>query len=495
MSPRCDSSRRGEYLSVLLDGIAAVDRSQDALIRELCLDSRKVRRGSLFFAIPGLDADGRAYIENAIQAGARAVVYEADGWRVKRRTDVPQIGVPDLNRRISAIADVFFNQPSRKLHVVGITGTNGKSSCALLTAQALETLGHRCGIVGTLGFGFPDNLEPCSLTTPDSISLQRHIARLESEGAQYLCLEVSSHSLDQSRADGVRFGTVVFTNLSRDHLDYHGTMERYRAAKARLFKETPASHAVLNVDDEFGRSLLGRTQALQEISFGQGRADVQLLKCATDDRGLTVSIDLKGERIEVRSALLGRFNGMNLTAAAAMLHSLGIPSHLIESALHSVMPISGRLERVCVEPDQPAVYIDFAHTPEGLRQALSSVREITDGELWCVFGCGGDRDKEKRPLMGMMAERFADRIIVTDDNPRSEPAAAIASDIVSGMQLRPLVEHDRRMAIRLAIAESQPGDSILIAGKGHETEQIIAGRHYPFSDRQVAEEFLRSARC
>ncbi len=495
MNRTSNGSRSGQYLNVLLDGIAKVDTARNPFIQEVSLDSRDVQPGSLFFAVPGLIDDGRSHIKSAITAGASAIVYESEGWQIERIGSTPQIGVPDLSRKISAIADLYFRHPSKKVHVVGITGTNGKSSCAVMTAQALESLGHRCGIVGTLGYGFPDELAPIPLTTPDSISLQRYLAQLVSAGAQSICLEVSSHALDQSRTDGVRFGTVVFTNLSQDHLDYHRNMEDYRAAKSKLFTRTDASHAVLNIDDDFGRSLLGRTSAEQEVTYGEQSSDIQLVNCSPDERGLSVSIRIHGELIAVRSKLLGRISGINLTTVAAVLHSFGISNQDIEESMHAIEPIPGRLERIYGASHFPSVYVDYAHTPDGLQQALNSVREITRGSLWCVFGCGGERDKEKRPLMGAIAEHLADRIIVTDDNPRNEDPETIADDITSQMKDSPLIIHDRRQAIAHAISQADAEDSVLIAGKGHETMQICARKSIAFSDRQVSEELLRGQAC
>ncbi len=495
MNALLTNSDHREYLSVLLGNFAAVDSGQDALVEELCLDSRDARPGSLFFAVPGGLHDGRTHIAEAIAAGTSAVAYDSADWQLERTGATPQIGIANLSRKISAIADVFFQHPSKKLHVVGITGTNGKSSCALMTAQAIESLGRRCGIVGTIGSGFVDHLTPQPLTTPDAISLQRQLARLASSGAEYICLEVSSHSLDQSRVDGVHFDTVAFTNLSQDHLDYHGDMTHYRLAKSKLFTQTDAAHAVLNIDDDFGRSLRGKTRADIEVTYGRRPADVQLVDCIADEQGLNVSINVQNDPIEVRSPLLGRFNGMNLTTVAAILHSLGLSANLIEAALNAVECIPGRLEKVKSLPHQASVYIDYAHTPDGIRQALASLREITHNDLWCVFGCGGDRDRDKRPLMGRIVERHADHIIITDDNPRSEAPAEIVSEIMRDMLRKPLVEHDRRKAIGLAITQAQVGDSILIAGKGHETVQIRADGTHPFSDRRVAEDLLRGLPC
>ncbi len=484
-----------QYLSVLLKGITPVDQTQDLLIDEICLDSRKVRPGSLFLAVPGTRDDGRSHMQHAIAAGARAIVFDSNNWPTLTHGEIPHIGVPDLARKISAIADVYFRQPSKKLHVVGITGTNGKSSCAALTAQALQALGQKCAIVGTLGSGFPGELATLPLTTPDSITLQHHLAALADSGAQSLCLEVSSHSLDQSRTDGVRFGTVVFTNLTRDHLDYHKNEAHYQAAKARLFMETAASHAILNIDDKFGQWLSGRTSAVHEITYGQQNSDVQLVKCESDLEGLTLILDVLGQMVYVRSPLFGRLNGINLTTVAATVHSLGYSGADIEAALNRLEPIDGRMERIKGAPFHPSVYVDYAHTPDALRQALASLREVTGGKLWCVFGCGGDRDTTKRPLMGAISEQFADEVIITDDNPRSESPTRIANQIADGMGANARIVHDRRQAIELAIGNAGSQDAVLIAGKGHETQQVYADQIYQFSDRQVAETMLGGAIC
>lgn len=496
MSPISQTSPAGEHLSTLLNGLATIDENHDPLIEAIHLDSREVRPGSLFFAVPGFRDDGRAYIQSAIAAGARAVIFESNGWHSNQQGTVPQIGISNLNSKISKIADVFFKQPSQKLHVVGITGTNGKSSCAALTAQALESLGQTCGIVGTLGYGFPGELSPLPLTTPNSISLQRHLASLADSGAQYLCLEVSSHSLDQSRTDGVRFGTVVLTNLTWDHLDYHESEANYRAAKMKLFRQsTVASHAVLNIDDEFGRSLLGKTVAEREITYGEGASDVRMVKYVADRSGLTVSLEIDGHPFEVRSTLLGRFNSINLTTVAAILYSVGYQPIQIETALNSLKPVPGRMEVIQGFPHQPSVYVDYAHTPDALEQSLRSLKEITVGKVWCVFGCGGDRDSTKRPLMGEIAESFADRVILTDDNPRSESPTVIAKQIADGMKSAPVIAHNRKKAIHLAITQAQVDDAVLIAGKGHEAVQTYGDESFPFIDRQVAEEVLRGLEC
>ena len=492
MNLATERSYSGEYLSNLLGGLREVDKENDILIEDLCLDSRKVSTGSLFFAIPGEVEDGRRHIQQAIQAGARAVVYESEGWSMERQDDSRLIGVRDLRRQIGTVADVFYGKPSSKMHVVGITGTNGKSTCASLTAQAFEALGKKCGIVGTLGSGFPAELSESSLTTPDPVSLHQNLASLLEAGAEYLCLEVSSHSLDQSRTKGVRFSTVVFTNLSQDHMDYHRSQEHYRASKAKLFVESTASSAILNIDDEFGRSMLGKTSCTREFTYGSAPADIQLQDCISTRRGLVLKIAVQGRSIEVQSELLGGFNGINLTTVAAVLHAHEFELADIERALHAVKPVAGRMERISGSSAQPEVFVDYAHTPDGLKSALQSLREITEGNLVCVFGCGGNRDDEKRPIMGAISEKHADHVIVTDDNPRGESPQAITRRILEGMRSKPKVIHDRREAIRSAVKGCGRNDTILIAGKGHETTQTYGSKVIPFSDREAVTDALRS---
>ena len=482
----------GKHLSCLLKGIHPVPGEDDVLIHDLCLDSRKVSNGSLFLAVPGDRQDGRHYIEQAFRAGASAVLFDKDGWTMSETSRRPTLGVSGLRRQIGCIADTFFDQPSSKFHVVGITGTNAKSTCASLTAQSLDRLGHRCGVIGTLGCGFPEQLSPSPLTTPDPVSLQRELAWLADERAEFVCLEVSSHSLDQSRNEGVRFKTVVFTNLTQDHLDYHHTMEHYRASKARLFTESNALCAVLNVDDEFGRSLNELAVAARKVTYGTGPAHVQLLDCVAGLEGLELTLRIAGDRIRVSSRLLGRFNGMNILSAAAVLHALEFSASEIEHGLEDLKPVLGRMERMDSAAGQPAVFVDYAHTPDGLETALNSLRELVGGRLWCVFGCGGNRDDDKRPIMGGVAERIADEVVITDDNPRDEHPQAIVKRILEGMQSQPKVIHERGEAIRFAIENAQPDDAVLIAGKGHEETQTQGDEVRQFSDRRVACEILES---
>ncbi|MDE0309292.1 MAG: UDP-N-acetylmuramoyl-L-alanyl-D-glutamate--2,6-diaminopimelate ligase [Acidiferrobacterales bacterium] len=486
------SETNGKRLSCLLDGLLDISQADDVHIDNLCLDSRDVNSGSLFFAVPGSREDGRSHIRQALQSGAGAVLYETQGWTFDGADESRVLGVTDLRRHIGPVADIFYDRPSSKMHVVGLTGTNGKSTCAMLTAQALTRLGSSCGVIGTLGYGFPDELAQSSLTTPDPISLQQNLATLVHQHAQYVCLEVSSHSLDQARNEGVRFGTVVFTNLTRDHLDYHRTEENYRASKSKLFTESSAACAVLNIDDVFGRSLVDRSTAERNVTYGSGDAEVRLVDCLADIDGVSLGIGIDGRTITVRSHLLGRVNAMNILTVAAVLHALQFDVEDIERGLMDLRPIPGRMERFVGTPGQPTVFVDYAHTPDGLENALTSLRELTRGRLWCVFGCGGDRDADKRPMMGAIAERYADRIVVTDDNPRNESPAGIAGQIMQGMRSKHQVIHERGDAIRHAIDQAEPLDTVLIAGKGHETTQTYRNEIRSFSDRNFVSRLMGS---
>ncbi len=492
MSAVSASENSQKRLSSLLSGLHDIAQADDIFIENLCLDSRKARSGSLFFAVPGTRQDGRDHIGQAMQAGASAVLYETEGWTFDGIHEGRVFGVSNLRRHIGPVADVFYGRPSSQMHVVGITGTNGKSTCAMLTAISLKRLGNRCGVIGTLGYGFPEELRQSHLTTPDPISLQQDLAFFVQNDARYVCLEVSSHSLDQARNEGVRFGTVVFTNLTRDHLDYHRTEENYRASKSKLFTETSASCAVLNVDDAFGQSLVDVSTADRIVTYGSGAADVSLLDCVADINGLALRIRIVGKTIDIRSELLGRINATNILTVAAVLHALEFDVDDIELGLTGLKPVPGRMERIVGETEQPAVFVDYAHTPDGLENTLASLRELTRGRLWCVFGCGGDRDDDKRPMMGEIAERYADEVVVTDDNPRDESPERIIRRIMEGMSSKPEVIHERSDAIRYAVERAEPLDTVLIAGKGHETTQTYRSEMRCFSDRKVAAELLGS---
>lgn len=494
MNMSIEPIRNSWPLNALLQGFTDTTGSDEILIDHLCTDSRSVRPGSLFIAVPGYEDDGRKYIDDALNSGAAAVIYHLDDPNPVRSADVHVYGLPNLKESVSTIASRFFDEPSQhRLHVVGITGTNGKTTCAWLCAAALEAIGRKCGIIGTLGTGYINNLNYSRLTTPDPVTVQSDLSHLVDENTSFACLEASSHALDQSRVSGVNFTTVVFTNLTHDHLDYHCSKEHYSASKAKLFTDFAPKTAVLNIDDHFGLALSRCTNASRQITYGTRQGDVQLLHTEQSHKGLQVNL-LVGEReLKIETRLIGRLNAINVVATVAVLLALDIDIKDIEVAVASLTPVPGRLEPMHESSSLGArVYVDYAHTPDGLENALTSVREITCGKLWCVFGCGGSRDTEKRPRMGAIAERIADYVIVTDDNPRAESPQHIVKQILDGMKSTPSVEHNRRTAIYQAISNAKPADTVLIAGKGHETQQIYETSVKQFSDREIAKQALRS---
>ena len=477
-------------LSALLKGWVDVPARHDSEIRTLTLDSREASAGSLFLAVPGAQHDGRHFIQGALARGVAAVVYEQDG--TDPVIDHPlAFGVPRLRTQLGLIADRFYGSPSKRLKVVGVTGTNGKTTTTHLLAQVLTATRLRCGLIGTLGSGFPGALDPSLHTTPDALSVHRLLGQLAADGARAVCMEVSSHALDQARVAGVAFDIVVFTNLTRDHLDYHGDMDSYAAAKARLFDFPHLTGAVINADDSFGRALIERARC-PVLSFGFDSGDVRATRVQPDTAGITLQVTTPQGATEIKSPLLGRFNAANLLAVLAVLLMAGVPLSEAAAALARAQPVAGRMERFGGD-SQPLVVVDYAHTPDALEKALAALREHTRGRLVCVFGCGGDRDRGKRPQMGAIAERLADWVIVTSDNPRHEEPMTIIRDIVAGMQAEPTIVPDRVQAIRVALAECAVGDTVLVAGKGHEDYQQIGSQRHPYSDRETVQQLLREA--
>jgi UDP-N-acetylmuramoyl-L-alanyl-D-glutamate--2,6-diaminopimelate ligase len=482
----------GMRLSALMAGLVDVPLAGDPEILDLTLDSRTVKPGSLFLAVPGARTDGRQYIAGALARGAAAVLYEADGFEPDAYA-AAAIGVKGLRQQIGAIADRFYGSPSRKLKVVGVTGTNGKTTTTHLLAQVLDAPARRCGLIGTLGCGFPGALDPSLHTTPDAIRVHQLMAELVKAGARTVCMEVSSHALDQARVAGVAFDIAVFTNLTRDHLDYHGDMQAYAAAKARLFDFPHLEAAVINADDSFGRELIARARGrVRAVSFGLQAGEVHALAVQPAPDGLTLTVATPQGEATFSSPLLGRFNAANLLAVLAVLLVAGMPLAEAAAALAQARPVAGRMERFGGDA-QPLVVVDYAHTPDALEKALAALREHTAGRLVCVFGCGGDRDRGKRPQMGAIAETLADIVIVTSDNPRHELPMAIINEIVAGMRSTPTVVTDRAHAIRAALAEARTGDTVLVAGKGHEDYQQVGDRRLPYSDRDTVRELLGEA--
>ncbi len=491
-------SRRMRLIELLPD-VAGVP--QDLDIAGLVQDSRAVRAGDAFVAIGGFGAHGLTFVAQAKAAGASAILFESPmpaDIALPADLDLPLIAVPGLRARLGEMADHFHGEVSSEMTVVGVTGTNGKTSIVQLLAQAWTLRGRRAGTIGTLGVGLYGQAVPTGFTTPLVLQLHQSLAHLRAQGADAVTMEVSSHALDQGRIDGVHFKVAVFTNLTRDHLDYHGTMEAYGAAKAKLFVWPSLAAAVVNLDDTFGRALFANVPAgvrgIGLSSRGAAGAAVRADDIALDLGGLSFTLRIGDSVMPVRSELLGRFNVDNLLAVAGTLYALDESPADIANVLAVLAPVNGRMNRLGGDGGRPLVVIDYAHTPDALEQALSSLRAHTSADLICVFGCGGDRDRGKRAQMAAIAESGADMTIVTDDNPRTENGDAIVADIVAGFRApqRAIVERDRAAAIARAIAAAGPNDIVLIAGKGHEPYQEIDGVHYPFDDTATARAVLEA---
>lgn len=486
-----------DLLPVILGTEPLANERLNPVVTGLTNDSRQVKSGDLFFAYPGQQVDGRDFIGQALQQGASAILAEQQNYILPLFAEyahVPIIRVANLASQVGTIAAHFHGHPSRQMSVIGITGTNGKTSCSYFIAQALELLGKKCGIIGTLGNGLYGHLHPTNLTTPDAIKVQQHMAEFVQQGAQYTAMEVTSHSLEQGRVTGVEFAAAVFTNLTRDHLDYHSDMAHYAAAKRKLFAHPKLRYAILNADDAYAKQWLTELSgqlavwayALQPVQESELKAipAVYVYHAELNSHGIKATIHTPwGEALLHNPYLLGRFNLSNLLAVLTVLGVLGIPLPTILNLLAQLRGVPGRMQSFG-GGQQPLVVVDFAHTPDALEQVLQVLRECTDKKIWCVFGCGGDRDKGKRPLMGKIAERYADYVVITDDNPRQEDPRQIVADIRQGLAHpeQAVIEHDRRRAIRHAVSCAQSGDIVLIAGKGHETYQLSQGQKTPFND-------------
>ncbi len=471
-----------------LDGAAATE------IAGLACDSRGVQPGYLFFALPGEKTDGGLYAEEAARRGAVAIVHEK-GVHLPR--DLASVQVDRARTAMADLAAEFYGHPSEKLQVVGVTGTNGKTTAVFMVRDILRAAGRECGIIGTIQYEFGNRLIPASRTTPESLDIQRIFFEARQTGCQAIAMEVSSQGLAAERLRGTRFAAAVFTNLSVDHLDFHKTMEAYFDAKKRLFDslsgQPPGAPAVVNLDDAYGRRLaVEPSLAGRLVTYGCGpeamvRAeDIHLSETSSSFRAVT---PWGGTRVELGFA--GRFNVSNALAAMAVCGALGAPLEAMASALGKMGPVPGRLERVA-DPEGRHLFVDYAHTEDALRNVLQTLRETAPGRLICLFGCGGNRDRSKRSRMGAAVSEFADFAIVTSDNPRTEDPLAIIGEILPGMdRSKPhLVEPDRAQAIRAALREAHAGDTVLFAGKGHETYQEVAGRMLHFDDREAVREAL-----
>ncbi len=474
----------GELLGSHAGDLASVE------INDLVADSRQVTTGSAFVALRGATTHGLAFARQALERGAVVVLYEPSG----DEPDLPQpsLAVPELGARLGELAQRFFGHGRAAIDLIGVTGTNGKSTVAYLTAAARTEFGARCGYLGTLGYGVPPTLASQALTTPDCLTLHRNLRALDVREA---AMEVSSIAIAQNRIAGLRFESAVFTNLTRDHLDYHGDFASYKAAKARLFDLDGLRHAVIFVDDPFGAELastVARRVPTLTVSC-KGDADITGRIIASSFDGMTLAVRTPTGAATLASPLIGDINAENLLLALGALLTLDMPTAAACNALGSCTGLPGRMQ-LFGGAGQPRVVVDYAHTPDALERVVADLRVRTQGELWCVFGCGGERDPGKRPDMGSAASR-ADHVVITDDNPRRENPRAIVADIMRGIPAGRdvVIEHDRRAAIATAVARARPGDVVLVAGKGHESVQIVGQHAEPFDDRAVVAELLGGA--
>jgi UDP-N-acetylmuramoyl-L-alanyl-D-glutamate--2,6-diaminopimelate ligase len=463
--------------------------SDGAMIERLSSDSRRCAPGVAFFAYPGEAADGRAHIPEALRRGASAVVWEAEAFAWQPHWRVPNTAVRDLKQQAGALAHAFYGRPSEALWMCGVTGTNGKTSCSQWIAAVLGMLGVKSGVIGTLGSGFPGALSGLANTTPDALEVHRILKEFRGAGARAAAMEVSSHGLTQGRVNGVHFECALFTNLSHDHLDYHGSMEAYAEAKRRLFDWPGLATAVLNLDDVVGVQLAQRLTARGVRTIGYSLSPLAVAPGSVTE--YIAATTISPERIEIASSWgngatafhhLGRFNVSNALGVLGCLLAYGARFEEALPRLGSLPPVAGRMEKM---GDAPLVVVDYAHTPDALEKVLQALRPAADargGKLAVVFGAGGDRDPAKRPRMGEIAARLADRIIVTSDNPRSEDPLAIISQIEHGIDGEREVQPDRQRAIHGAVLEAAEQDVVLVAGKGHENYQEIRGKRLPFSD-------------
>lgn len=492
-------------LNDLLNRFITDDKFNDINITGLSLDSRNIKNNYLFIAIKGEKVNGIEFINNAIELGAAAVLWEADAnvdvikinWRkTSSNVDIPIIAIENLSQVVGELADQFFDKPSSKISVCGITGTNGKTSCADFIAQMMS-FDAPCGVMGTLGSGVYPELKETGFTTPDVVTCHKWLAEVESKKARFAVMEVSSHALIQGRVNGIRFNSAIFTNLSHDHLDYHGDMVSYGEAKSKLFQSNNLQNAIINSDDEAGRKIIdGLANNIKCIRYGFDKSfepDVFGYDVKLDKHGLSMQVKTPWGEGKIDSPVIGGFNASNLLAVLSVMLLQGVEFNDSLKRLKTIKSVAGRMQRFGGDTT-PLVVVDFAHTPDALEQALISLRDHTENNLWCVFGCGGDRDKGKRPLMGAVAESKADYIILTNDNPRSEVAENIINDIQSGIQnlANVKIEQDRHAAIHFAVSQAKVGDVVLIAGKGHENYQLIGDTKYPFSDAEEVKQQLEA---
>ncbi|HMT03288.1 MAG TPA: UDP-N-acetylmuramoyl-L-alanyl-D-glutamate--2,6-diaminopimelate ligase [Burkholderiales bacterium] len=482
-----------------------INKLGDLLFKhDLIIDSRKVTKGSIFCAYPGANTDGRDYIEAAIKNNAAFILWESEKYEFK--FNIPNLPVKNLKYYVGILAAIAMKNPTNKIKMLGVTGTNGKTSITYWLNQAYMLLSKKSAIIGTTGAGVYPNIKDYAMTTPDPITLQKLLAEFAQEKCKIVAMEVSSHALDQGRVNGVNFNTAIFTNLTQDHLDYHKTMSNYFQAKRKLFFWNDLVNAVINVDDKYGKKLyaeLSKQNKTKVISYGieknfteKNHKKVIATHIKLGMQGTSFRLCYAGKCRDVLVKLIGKFNIYNLLAVVGTLISDGYSLDNIADILPKLKPVFGRMDTIFT-PNKPLIIIDYAHTPDALKNALSTLQQVElRGELYCIFGCGGNRDAKKRPLMGEIATKFADHVIITSDNPRNEDSNAIIKQIEAGITQKKnyLVIANRRLAITKTIKKASANDIILIAGKGHETYQEINGVKHHFSDYEVAQESLNKVR-
>jgi UDP-N-acetylmuramoyl-L-alanyl-D-glutamate--2,6-diaminopimelate ligase len=492
MSMPAQQLQRHKTLADLLRGFA---EAPPLVVQGIASDSRNVHAGDLFLACGGATSHGLDHLEDAVAAGAAAVAFDSSTATLRKpESRIPVIPVARLAMHVGTIANRFHDWPSRSVGVIGVTGTNGKTTVAWLLRQCLLRLDRSCAYVGTLGSGLGEIAATDTMTTPDAVRLHAQLAAYRDAGARYAAIEVSSHALAQNRVAGVEFDTVLFTNMSRDHLDYHGDMRSYAEAKALLFTACPSRNRIINLDTEFGTELAARcgqdviTVSTKFDRVANGRRYVFARSIVAVPLGARVRVSSSWGAGEFALPLVGEFNVANAVLVLAFLLQQGIPMEEACAVLGEVQAPPGRMQRVPAAGDLPAVYIDYAHTPDALDQALLALRVHCAANVWCVFGCGGERDAGKRPQMGRIAEHRANRVVVTSDNPRREDAGSIIAQILGGMRNpdNAVAIEDRATAIAWTIARAGPADCVLIAGKGHEDYQLVGAKRRAFSDYEAA---------
>jgi UDP-N-acetylmuramoyl-L-alanyl-D-glutamate--2,6-diaminopimelate ligase len=468
----------------------------DIAVTGITDDSRRVRPGDLYVAVPGMTVDGRSFIRDAIERSAAAVFTESPAPDVS--VDVPMIEIDSLREHKGEIASRFYGEPSKSMLVIGVTGTNGKTSCSQFVAEAQTQAGRKSGVVGTMGFGVPGKLEDAGLTTPDAIELQAKLAQLAEMGCEAVCLEASSHGLEQGRLNGTALDVAVFTNITRDHLDYHESFDEYRRAKEILFRWPGLKAAIINLDDEFAGAIRSAVRSdVKVLTYSMERvdADIRCESIAMRQDGFDVDIVTPWGKGKITSRLLGEFNVSNLLSVVGVLGVLDVSLEDAIDQACSISNVPGRMDALR-RPGFPVIVVDYAHTPDALEKALVALRAHCEGKLTCLVGCGGDRDRGKRPLMGEIATRLSDRAIFTDDNPRAEDSRVIVQEMLEGVDEpdRVTVETDRARAVRTAVTEAGESDIVLIAGKGHEEYQEINGQRVPYSDYVEVEKLFGEGR-